>query len=116
MSFVHLRTHTEFSVVDGTLRIDAVAEAARADGQGAMAITDLNNLFGAVKFYKACRGEGVKPLIGADLWMEPLADAGEKQPSRLLVLVQDMRGYLNLCELLARGWTRNAQRAQAWMK
>ncbi len=116
MSFVHLRTHTEFSVVDGTLRIDAAAEAARADGQGAMAITDLNNLFGAVKFYRACRGQGVKPLIGADLWLEPLADAGEKQPSRLLVLVQDSQGYLNLCELLARGWTRNAQRAQAWMK
>jgi hypothetical protein len=73
MSFVHLRTHTEYSVVDGTLRIDDAAAAARADGQGALAITDLNNLFGAVKFYKACRGKGVKPMIGADLWMEPLA-------------------------------------------
>ena len=49
MPFIHLRTHTEFSVVDGMLRIDALATAARADGQGAVAISDLNNLFGTVK-------------------------------------------------------------------
>ena len=86
MAFVHLRSHTEFSVVDGTLRIDAAAKAARADGQGAMAITDLNNLFGAVKFYSACRGKGVKPLIGVDVLMEPGigsgAPSGDRQASR----------------------------------
>jgi DNA polymerase III subunit alpha len=114
MAFVHLRTHTEFSVVDGTLRIDDAAAAARADGQPALAITDLDNLFGAVKFYKACRAKGVKPLIGADLWLEP--EGGEKQPSRLLVLVQDHAGYLNLSELLARAWTQNAQRTTAWVR
>jgi DNA polymerase-3 subunit alpha len=114
MSFVHLRTHSEFSVVDGMLRIDAAAAAARADGQVALAITDLNNLFGAVQFYQACRGQGIKPILGVDLWLEPFA--ADKQPSRLLLLVQNHRGYLNLCELLARGWTRNAQRAQAWIK
>ena len=114
MSFVHLRLHSEYSVVDGMLRIDDAASAARADGQGALALTDLNNLFGAVQFYQACRGQGIKPILGVDLWMEP--EAGDKQPSRLLLLVQDLRGYLNLCELLARGWTRNAQRTQAWIK
>ena len=77
MSFVHLRTHTEYSVVDGTLRIDAAAAAARADAMPALAITDLSNLFGTIKFYKACRGAGVKPLIGVDVWLEPLADAGQ---------------------------------------
>ncbi len=114
MSFVHLRTHSEFSIVDGMLRIDDAARAARADGQVALAITDLNNLFGAVQFYQACRGQGVKPIVGVDLWMEP--QGSDKQPSRLLLLVQNMQGYLNLCELLARGWTRNAQRTQAWIK
>jgi DNA polymerase-3 subunit alpha len=114
MPFVHLRTHTEYSVVDGTLRIDDAAAAARADGQPALAITDLNNLFGAVKFYTACRGTGVKPIIGADLWMEP--DFGDKQPSRLLVLVQNDAGYHHLSELLARAWTQNAQRTTAWVK
>lgn len=118
MPFVHLRTHTEYSVVDGTLRIDDAAAAAKADGQAALAITDLSNLFGAVKFYKACRGLGLKPIIGADVFLEPDASLGGdgKQPSRLLLLVQDRQGYLNLCELLARGWVQNAQRAQAWLK
>ena len=71
MAFVHLRTHTEFSVVDGTLRIDEAVEAAAADGQGALAISDLSNLFGAIKFYSAARSAGVKPIIGADVWLEP---------------------------------------------
>ncbi len=115
-SFVHLRLHTEFAVVDGTLRIDDAVAAARADGHVAMAISDLNNLFGAVKFYKACRGKGIKPLIGVDVWMEPLPDAADKQPSRLLLLVQDSQGYLNINQLLARAWTQNAQRTQAWVK
>ena len=118
MPFIHLRTHTEFSVVDGMLRIDALAAAARADQQGALAITDLNNLFGAIKFYSACRGKGVKPIIGVDVLMEPNGGApgGDRQASRLLLLVQNNQGYLNLCELLARGWVSNAQRAQAWIK
>ena len=122
MAFVHLRLHTEYSVVDGTLRVDDAAAAARADGQPALAITDLSNLFGAVKFYKACRAQGVKPLLGADLWLEPLPEGrvrgagGDKAPSRLLVLVQNRRGYLNLCELLARAWTTNVQRTQAWVR
>ena len=115
MSFVHLRTHTEYSVVDGTLRIDDAVRAARADAQPALAVTDLSNLFGAVKFYKACRGAGIKPLIGVDIWLEP-EGAGDKQPSRLLLLAQNHDGWLHLCEMLARGWTRNAQRAQAWIK
>ncbi len=69
MAFVHLRTHTEFSVVDGSLRIDELTDASAADRQGALAITDLSNLFGAVKFYVAARRRGIKPLIGADLWL-----------------------------------------------
>ncbi|HJV62141.1 MAG TPA: DNA polymerase III subunit alpha [Albitalea sp.] len=114
MAFVHLRTHTEYSVVDGTLRIDEAVDAAAADGQAALAITDLSNLFGAIKFYSAARKAGVKPIIGADVWLEP--EGGEKAPSRLLLLVQDRQGYLNLCELLSRAWLSNVQRAQAWVK
>ncbi len=127
MAFVHLRTHTEFSVVDGILRIEDAVQAARDDGQGALAITDLGNLFGAIKFYRACMAQGLKPIIGADVWMEPWLGVpgsasgegggeGQKQATRLLVLVQDDRGYLNLCNMLARAWTTNAQRAQAWVK
>ena len=102
--FVHLRLHTEFSVVDGTNRIDEVAKAAAKDGQPALAITDLNNLFGAIKFYKEARGKGVKPILGAEIFLEGEAGAA---PSRMIVLVQSRQGYLNLSELLARAWTRN---------
>ncbi len=113
--FVHLRLHTEFSVVDGTNRIDEVVKAAAADGQPALAITDLNNLFGAIKFYKEGRGKGVKPLIGCDVVVEALGN--DAAPShRLILLVMNHQGYLNLCELLARAWTQNVVRDQAVVK
>ena len=114
MPFVHLRTHTEYSVVDGTLRTDDVAKAAAKDGQVALAITDLANLFGGIKFYNACRGKGVKPILGADCWLEP--EGSDKNPSRLLLLVQNKQGYLNLSELLSRAWIGNVVRNQACLK
>jgi len=113
--FVHLRIHSEFSIVDGTVRIDEVVKSAAKDGQPALAITDLNNLFGGVKFYKEGRGKGVKPILGSEVQIEGLgADAG--QTSRVILLAQGKQGYLNLCELLARGWTRNVVKAQSVLK
>ncbi|MBK6862436.1 MAG: DNA polymerase III subunit alpha [Ideonella sp.] len=114
MAFIHLRAHTEYSVVDGTLRIADWVAAAAADGQGAVAITDLSNVFGAVKLYKAARAAGVKPIVGADVWLAP--DAGEKNASRLLLLVQSRAGYANLCTLLTRAWTEPQARGQAWLQ
>src|SRR4051794_15658756 len=70
--FVHLRLHTEFSVVDGTNRIGEAVKTAARHGQPALAVTDLNNLFGAVKFYRAARGKGVKPILGAEVLIEGL--------------------------------------------
>ncbi len=113
--FVHLRIHTEFSVVDGTNRIDDIVKVAAADQQPALAITDLNNLFGTIKFYKAARGAGVKPLIGAEIFLEGLG----KEPghlTRVMLLVQGQQGYLNLSELLARGWTQNPVKTQGVIK
>ena len=114
--FVHLRIHTEFSVVDGTNRIDEIVGAAKADQQPALAITDLSNLFGTVKFYKQTRGKGIKPLIGADVWVEVPGKDASAPPARLLLLVQDKRGYLNLSELITRAWTKNVVRDQAVIK
>ena len=113
--FVHLRIHSEFSIVDGTVRIDEVVKSAAKDSQPALAITDLNNLFGGVKFYKEGRGKGVKPILGSEVQIEGLgADAA--QTSRVILLAQNRQGYLNLCELLARGWTRNVVKAQSVLK
>ncbi len=113
--FVHLRQHTEFSVVDGTNRIPDVVEAAAENQQPALAITDLNNLFGTVKFYKAARKSGIKPLIGAEIFLEGL-NQDATALSRILILVQNNQGYLNLSELLTRAWTQNIVKAQAVCK
>jgi DNA polymerase III subunit alpha len=121
--FVHLRLHTEFSVVDGTTRVDEAVDAAAASGQAALAITDFNNLFGAIKFYKAARAAGVKPLLGADVLVQglggeapPGASALHQNLPRLLLLAQNHTGYLHLCELLARAWTRQVGREQAVLR
>ena len=113
--FVHLRLHTEYSVVDATCRIDDVFKIAAKDAQPALAITDLSNLFGTVKFYKEGRGKGVKPIIGAEINLEGLGgDPGAT--SRVVLLVQNHTGYLNLCELLARAWTQNIVKGVAVVK
>ncbi|MGH6623180.1 MAG: DNA polymerase III subunit alpha, partial [Burkholderiaceae bacterium] len=109
--FVHLRLHSEFSVVDGIVRIGAAVSKAAADGQGALALTDGGNLFGAVRFYTAARKNGVKPILGADVAITN--DVDRDNPYRLLLLAQDRTGYLNLCELLSRAYLENQHRNRA---
>lgn len=109
--FVHLRLHSEYSIVDGLVRIDDVVKEAAKDGQAALGITDLSNLFGMVKFYKAARGKGVKPIIGCDVWISN--DDDRDKPSRLLLLVKNNHGYLQLCDLLSRAWLTNLHRGRA---
>ncbi|AMP13324.1 DNA polymerase III subunit alpha [Collimonas pratensis] len=109
--FIHLRLHSEYSIVDGLVRIDDVVKAAASDGQAALGISDLANLFGMVKFYKAARGKGIKPIIGCDVWITN--DDERDKPSRLLLLVKNRSGYLQLCELLSRAWLENLHRGRA---
>ncbi|MGB2881413.1 MAG: DNA polymerase III subunit alpha [Rhodoferax sp.] len=113
--FVHLRLHTEFSVVDGTNRIDEVIAAAVADNQPALAITDLSNLFGAIKFYKQARAKGTKPIIGVEIFLEGLG-GDTTALSRMVLLVQNKQGYLHISELLARAYTQNVVKNQAVIK
>jgi DNA polymerase III subunit alpha len=113
-TFIHLRCHSEYSVVDGTVRIGDYVKAAAADRMPALALTDLSNLFGAVKFYKSARGKGLKPLLGCDLWLEN--ETNRDQPYRLLLLCQTNAGYLKLCELLSRAYLENQHRGRAEIK
>ena len=113
--FVHLRLHSEFSVVDGTNRIDDAVQVAADDKQPALALTDLNNLFGTIKFYKEARSKGVKPLLGAEIYLESLTQDANHL-SKMILLVQSQQGYLNLCELLSRGWTQNVHKAVGVIK
>ncbi|MDP2794171.1 MAG: DNA polymerase III subunit alpha [Sulfurisoma sp.] len=100
--FVHLRLHSEYSITDGLTRLDDAIKAAAADAMPALALTDLGNLFGMVKFYTAARGAGVKPIVGADVWVAAQGGNGERDaPSRLLLLARNHGGYLRLCELLS---------------
>ncbi len=92
-----------------------MVQAAADDQQPALAITDLSNLFGAIKFYKAARSKGVQPILGAEIFLEGLG-ADPLALSRVMVLVQSSQGYLNLSELLARAWTQNMVKTNAVVK
>ena len=92
-----------------------MVQAAADDHQPALAITDLSNLFGAIKFYKAARGKGVQPILGAEIFLEGLG-ADPLALSRVMVLVQSSQGYLHLSELLARAWTQNMVKTNAVVK
>jgi DNA polymerase-3 subunit alpha len=98
-------------VSDGIVRIDDAVERAARDGMPALALTDTGNLFGMVKFYAAARAVGVKPVLGADCWIEN--DADRDKPFRLLLLCASRAGYLSLCDLLSRAWLKNQHRGKA---
>ncbi len=109
-SFIHLRMHSEYSIVDGIVRLEDAVRAAAADGQQALALTDLSNTFGLVKFYKAARAQRVKPIAGCDVWV---TTARRDRPARALLLVRNLQGYLNICELLSRAWLTNQFQGRA---
>src|SRR5471032_1949454 len=109
--FVHLRVHSEYSIVDGLVRIDDLVASAAKDKQAALAVTDLSNMFGMVKFYKAARGKGIKPVIGVDVWITN--DDNRDKPTRLMLFAKNRMGYLQLCELLSTASLTNQYKGRA---
>jgi DNA polymerase III subunit alpha len=109
--FVHLRVHSEFSVVDGIVRIGDLIKRVAKLGQPAVALTDLSNIFGLIKFYKGARNAGIKPIAGCDVWVSN--DDDREKPYRLLLLVRNHQGYLNLCELLTQSFMTNQDKGRA---
>src|SRR5580765_2346478 len=112
--FVHLRMHSEYSVNDGIVRLDDAVRRAAEDGMPALALTDAANLFGMVKFYGAARAAGVKPVVGADCWLQN--DADRDKPFRILILCASHAGYLRLCDLLSRAWLKNQHRGRGELR
>ncbi|HMM66371.1 MAG TPA: DNA polymerase III subunit alpha [Dokdonella sp.] len=100
--FVHLHVHSEYSLVDSTIRIDQLVAACAAAGMPAVALTDQVNLFALVRFYAAAEKAGIKPIAGSDVWVADPADRGK--PHRLTLLCQDLEGYRNLSRLVSRAW------------
>ena len=115
-AFVHLRMHSEYSISDGIVRIDGAVAAAAQDAQPALALTDLSNLFGLIRFYKTARGAGIKPIAGCDVWVGGDGEHAARPASRALLLARDRRGYLALCELLSRAYLENAGHGRAELR
>ena len=106
--FVHLRLHSEYTIADGIVRLDDAVAVAAANQMPALALTDLSNLFGMVKFYRAARSAGIKPVIGCDVFVASI-DPG--QPAqRALLLCQNREGYLRLCDWLTRAYAHPPER------
>jgi DNA polymerase-3 subunit alpha len=115
--FVHLRLHTEYSLLDGIVRVPELMVAVAAAGMPAVALTDQSNLFAMVKFYKEAQGAGVKPLIGVDAWIRD----GERSSSRIVFLCQNLVGYRHLTQLVTRSFLEGQQRGapmleRAWLE
>jgi DNA polymerase-3 subunit alpha len=113
-SFVHLHLHSEYSLSDGIVRIDELVEAVARSGMPAVAVTDLANLFGAVKFCQAAVKAGVKPIIGSDVWLENASD--HNKAFRLVLLCQNRQGYLNLNTLLTRAYAEGRHAGKPCLK
>jgi DNA polymerase-3 subunit alpha len=112
--YIHLRCHSEFSITDGIVKITDYVKKAVNKKMPAIALTDLSNLFGAVKFYKAASEEGIKPLIGCDLWLEN--EINRDEPYRVLALCKTKEGYTNLSQLLSKAFLENQYRERAEIK
>src|SRR3990172_8319829 len=101
--FTHLHLHTEFSLLDGAIRISDLVKRAKSEQWQAVGISDHGNIFGAVKFFQLAKKEGVKPVLGIEMYFTPdirIKDANEKY-FHLIVIVQNKAGYKNLCRLIA---------------
>ena len=109
--FVHLHVHSEFSLLDGANRIKDLPIRAKELGMDAMAITDHGVMFGAIDFYKECKANGVKPIIGCEIYVAP-RKCTNKEPgidnkyNHLILLAKNMQGYHNLCKIVSLGFTK----------
>lgn len=111
-NFIHLRLHTEYSITDSIIKINKILKKAKKDKQPALAITDLTNIFGSIKFYKKSRKLGIKPIIGCDIWVINK----NSKPFRILLLIKNHNGYLHLCKLLSKAWIKNSKNGKALIK
>ncbi|HEX5038321.1 MAG TPA: DNA polymerase III subunit alpha [bacterium] len=109
--FVHLHLHTQYSLLDGAITIDALVAKCKALGMPAVAITDHGNLFGGIEFYQAATKKGIKPILGCEIYIQSDGSRFEKKirPGRepyhhLTLLAQDLEGYRNLCKIITSGY------------
>ena len=117
-TFVHLRLHTEYSLQDSVVRIPELTERAAKLRMPALAVTDQNNLFAMVKFYREALKQGVKPIIGVDILLR--AKGERAVPHRLTLLCKDAGGYQNVADLITKAWLEGQEKGvplidRGWM-
>ena len=110
MSFVHLHLHTEYSLLDGAIRINEVVKKAKEYNMPAVAITDHGNMFGAIEMYKECKKNGIKPIIGCEFYVAPRSRLDkdgriDTEPNHLILLAMNNVGYKNIVKLCSIGYT-----------
>lgn len=110
MSFTHLHVHTEFSLLDGSSKIKEITKRAKELGMDSLAITDHGVMYGAIDFYRAALANGIKPIIGCEVYVAPgsrfdkEANAGEDRYYHLILLAENNKGYANLCKIVSKGF------------
>jgi DNA polymerase-3 subunit alpha len=112
--FVHLRTHTEYSLVDSIIRIKGLVKRVAELGMPACAVTDFSNFFGLVKFYKAAQGAGVKPICGSDFHVVGATD--DDQAMLITLLAMNNQGYKNIIELISRGYRLGQKQGEPYIR
>ena len=110
MSFVHLHVHSEYSLLDGACRISRLPSVAKKLGQKALAITDHGVMYGVIDFYRACKKEGIKPIIGCEVYVAPRTRFDktfefDKEYYHMVLLCKNYKGYENLIKMVSKGFT-----------
>ncbi len=110
MSFVHLHNHTEYSLLDGACRIPRLVKRVKELGQNAVAITDHGSMYGVIDFYKACKAEGIKPIIGCEVYVAPRTRFDrvhelDSKARHLILLCKNEEGYRNLSHMVSQSYT-----------
>ncbi len=113
-AFVHLHLHSEYSLANGTVRIRPLVNSVADAGMPAVAITDQSNLFAMVKFYKAAMARGVKPIVGADIFIEQ--EDAQQVAGRVVLLCMNLEGYRNLTRLISKAYIEGQQRGKPQVK
>ena len=110
MNFTHLHVHTEYSLLDGSGKIKEMVHRAKELGMDALAITDHGVMYGVIDFYRACLAEGIKPIIGCEVYVaqgsrfDKLGAYGDKRYYHLVLLAENNTGYANLMKIVSKGF------------
>ena len=120
MKFTHLHVHTQYSLLDGSAKIKELVPRAKELGMDALAITDHGAMYGVIEFYKTCKANGIKPIIGCEVYVAPGSRfdrevvKGENRYYHLVLLAKNNEGYHNLCKIVTRGYTEGYYYKRVW--